>query len=120
VLDTPLALPQIRAGRLRPLAVTSARRMGDLPEVPSVQEAGVRDFDLTVWLALVAPAQTPSPVVDAIYAALRSARDDPNLMRQLQVHGNVELMPPRELAARLKTESGLWADLIRRQNIQLD
>lgn len=120
LFDTPLTVPQVKAGRLKPLAVTSARRWADLPDVPSVQEAGVREFDLTVWLALVAPAKTPQPVVDAIHAALRSIRDDATLMTQLQAHGTVELTAPRELAARLQTEAAMWADLIRRQNLQLD
>lgn len=120
LFDTPQTVPMVKAGRLTPLAVTSARRWGDLPDVPSVQETGVRGFDLTVWLALVAPAQTPAPVVEALHAALLSIREDPNLMRQLRAHGNVELTSPRELSARLSSESAMWADLIRRQGIQLD
>ncbi|HMN82426.1 MAG TPA: tripartite tricarboxylate transporter substrate binding protein [Burkholderiaceae bacterium] len=120
LFDTPLTVPQVKAGRLNALAVTSAKRWGELPDVPAVQEAGVRNFDLTVWLALMAPAQTPPAVVEAIHAALAGIRDDPNLVRQLQAHGTLELTPPRDFAARLKTESAMWADLIRRQNIQLD
>ena len=120
MLDTPLSVPQVKAGKLSALAVTGARRWRDLPDVPTIQESGYKGFDITFWLALMAPAQTPPGVIDAIHAALSSIRDSPNLVRQLQVHGDVELMGPLEFGARIRAESVAWGEVIRRENIQLD
>ena len=120
MLDTPLSVPQVKAGKLSALAVTGARRWRDLPDVPTIQESGYKGFDITFWLALMAPAQTPPGVIDAIHAALSSIRDSPNLVRQLQVHGDVELMGPLEFGARIRAESMAWGEVIRRENIQLD
>ena len=119
-LDTPLAVPHVKAGKLSALAVTGARRWRDLPDVPTIQESGYEGFDITFWLALMAPAQTPPGVIQAIHAALGSLRDAPELVRQLQVHGDVELMGPQEFGARIRSESAAWGEVIRRENIQLD
>ena len=67
------ALPHVRAGTLRALAVTDASRSSLLPGVPTLQEAGVKDFQFTQWLALLAPAGTPAPVIARLNAALRGA-----------------------------------------------
>jgi len=63
------ALPQIQAGKVRALAVTTARRSSFLPEVPTLEESGVKPFDLTTWWGLMAPAKTPQPIVDRLAAA---------------------------------------------------
>src|SRR6185436_6477545 len=67
------ALPHIKAGKLRALAQTDSRRSALLPEVPTLQEAGVKDFQFTQWLALLAPVNTPRPTVTRLNGALREA-----------------------------------------------
>jgi tripartite-type tricarboxylate transporter receptor subunit TctC len=69
------ALPHVRAGTLRALAVTDTSRSSLLPDVPTLQEAGVKDFQFTQWLALLAPAGTPQPIVARLNVALREALD---------------------------------------------
>ncbi len=120
LLDTPVGVPLVKSGKLTALAVTSKRRWRDLPDVRTLQEAGYREIDVTFWLALMAPANTPDGVVDRLYAALRTMRDDPNTVRQLEPHGDVELAEPNEFDARLRAESSAWGEVIRRENIQLD
>jgi len=119
-IDTPLAVPPIKAGKLTALAVTGSKRWRDLPDVPTMKEAGFPQIDVTFWLALFASAQTPPAIVDKLYSALSSLRDDPNLVRQLLPHGDVELTNPKDFGERLKVESAAWADIIKRENIQLD
>jgi tripartite-type tricarboxylate transporter receptor subunit TctC len=119
-IDTPLAVPYVRNGKLSALAVTSSTRWRDLPEVPTLKEAGYPNIDVTFWLALFAPAQTPPEIVEKLYSAIASIRDDAALMKQLTVHGDPVLMPPREFGEKVRTESAMWADIIRRENIQLE
>jgi tripartite-type tricarboxylate transporter receptor subunit TctC len=119
-IDTPLAVPQVRSGKLSALAVTSSTRWRDLPEVPTLKEAGYPNIDVTFWLALFAPAQTPPEIVEKLYSAIASMRDDAALMKQLTAHGDPVLMPPREFGEKVRAESAMWADIIRRENIQLE
>lgn len=119
-IDTPLAVPPIKAGKLTALAVTGTRRWRDLPEVPTLKEAGYPQIDVTFWLGLFAPAQTPPAIIDRLHAALASIKDDANLVRQLLPHGDVDLLGPKEFSERIRIESAGWADIIRRENIQLD
>ncbi|MBU6271558.1 MAG: tripartite tricarboxylate transporter substrate binding protein [Betaproteobacteria bacterium] len=119
-IDTPLAVPPIKAGKLTALAVTGPRRWRDLPDVPTMKEAGFPQIDVTFWLALFAPAQTPPAIVEKLHATLATLKDDANLVRQLLPHGDVDLVGPKEFGERLRTESAAWAEIIRRENIQLD
>jgi len=64
-------LPHVRSGKLRPLAVTSGKRAPALPDVPTVQESGIKNFEVTLWLAVFAPAQTPRAIVDRLHRELR-------------------------------------------------
>lgn len=73
------ALPHVKAGTLRALAVTDTRRSPLLPNVPTLQEAGVKDFQFTQWLALLAPAKTPPAIVNRLNAALKSALNAPEV-----------------------------------------
>ncbi|MFT3800498.1 MAG: tripartite tricarboxylate transporter substrate binding protein [Burkholderiaceae bacterium] len=120
-IDTPQALPNIRAGKLTALAVTSSRRWSELPDVPTMAEAGYPQIDVTFWLALFAPASTPSDVVERLHGALRSLADDAGLARQLSAHGAIEVdTEPVGFAERIRRESALWAETVRRENIRLD
>ena len=120
MLDTPLALPHIRSGRLRALAVTTPKRLPDLPDVPTMAESGFPGFDVSFWLGAMVPAQTPPAVIQTLYEAMRSARDDASAMRQLGLQGTVELMPPDAFAARIKAETAAWGEVIRREKIELE
>jgi len=120
LLDTPVTAPNIKSGKLKALAVTTARRWPDLPEVPTMIESGYAGFDVPFWLGVLVPAQTPPAIVQTLYNAIRSVRDDPNAMRQLQMQGTVELLDPATFASRIKAETASWGEVIRRENVQLD
>jgi tripartite-type tricarboxylate transporter receptor subunit TctC len=120
LLDTPNTVPNVKSGKLKALAVTTATRWRDLPDVPTMVEAGYPGFDVSFWLGVFAPAQTPPAVLQTLYAAIRSSRDDPAALQGLNAQGTVELTEPQAFAARIKSETALWGEVIRRENIQLD
>ncbi len=119
-LDTPLAVPLVKSGKLKALAVTSATRWPDLPNVPTIIESGYPGVDVTFWLGLLVPAQTPPAIIQALYEAIRSVRDDPNAMKTLQMQGAVSLSDPQAFAERIRSETVLWGEVIKRENIQVD
>jgi tripartite-type tricarboxylate transporter receptor subunit TctC len=115
------ALPHIRGGTLRPLAVTGARRTALLPDVPTLVELGYRDVVVTTWFAFLAPAGTPAPVqatlADGIAAALRA----PDVAERLAQQG-MEVMaePPAALAEHMRREIDKWRRLVAERGIRAD
>jgi tripartite-type tricarboxylate transporter receptor subunit TctC len=119
-LDTPTAIPLIKSGKLKALAVTSPKRWPDMPDVPTVAELGYPSFEITYWLGALVPAQTPVSIIQTLYEAMRSIRDDPNALKQLQNQGTVDLLGPQEFAARIRAETLAWGEVIRREKIELE
>jgi len=110
----PNALPQVTAGKLKALAVTTRQRSPDLPQVPTLDEAGVAGFEATIWLGLLAPAGTPRDVVQKLYAAARRALSTPEARKSLERAGvEVSLSSPEEFAALLETERDRWGKVVR-------
>jgi tripartite-type tricarboxylate transporter receptor subunit TctC len=77
-------MPLIRAGKLRPLAVTTARRTRLLPDVPTMVEAGFENFETSVWFGIFAPPKTPRPVVERIAGAISAAQADPKIASRFE------------------------------------
>jgi tripartite-type tricarboxylate transporter receptor subunit TctC len=94
------ALPHVKAGALRALAVTDASRSPLLPEVPTLQEAGVKDFQFTQWLALLAPASTPRPIVTRLNGALREALNTKEMRDKFEQQAFVPFITTPEEAAK--------------------
>lgn len=114
-----VAMPHIKSGRLKAIAVTSHERMGALPEVPSVHEA-LPDFEYLGWIVLFAPAATPAPVVDALAAFWAQARNQPAIKSKLEGLG---MYPPARYASReavvgmLRAEKTRTAQLVKKLGI---
>ncbi len=114
-------LPMIRDGQLRPLAVSSAERWPDLPEVPTIAEAGVPEFVITVWVNMVAPAGTPDPVTEAVGRALREAATDEAVQRRFLAAGaRIRWSTPAEAVARAERERPMWQEAVRSSGVQAD
>lgn len=114
-------LPLIRDGRLRALAVTGSRRVADLPDVPTVAEAGVGGFDVTTWLGVVAPAGTPAPVVQRIYAAFAGALKDKSVQARLAELGtNIKASTPAQFASALEEERKSARQLVRESGMSIE
>lgn len=115
------AIPNIRNGRVRALAVTSARRADAAPQVPTMQEAGLAGYEAVAWFALFAPAQTPGVVINKVSseaAALLNQRE----IRQRFLGQGAEVAPstPGELHYRVRAEIGKWAAVIRVAGIRME
>lgn len=113
-------IPQIKAGKLKALAVSSQQRWRDLPDVPSIAEQGYPDFDISFWFGAFVPAQTSQATVNTLYDAIKSAGDDPETRRLLLQHGDILMLNPQQLTARIRAETKQFADIIKRSNIQLE
>ncbi|MFC0387477.1 Bug family tripartite tricarboxylate transporter substrate binding protein [Muricoccus vinaceus] len=119
--NVPTALGNLRGGKLRALAVTSAGHSPDLPDVPTMAEAGVPDFVLTSWGAITVPAGTPAPVVQRLSEAMQDAAADPAVQARFRPTGNRVLgTTPQEAAARATKERPIWAQLVRQSGATLD
>lgn len=120
--DTNVAVaPQKAAGRIRALAVTSARRVPNLPDVPTMAEIGLEGFELTAWIAVVVPRGTAAPAREALTRALAAAVATPAMREDLGKAGlMVEPEPPAAYEARVNRELPLMRALVRRAGITVD
>lgn len=117
-LSVPAAVTQIKAGRLRAIAVPTRSRLQGLPDVPTIAESGVSGYDATIWEAVMAPAGTPSGVVARINAALAAVVAEPEVRAKL-IEGGFEPAgtTPEALAALMRSDSEKWAAIIREKRI---
>ncbi|MDM0089224.1 MULTISPECIES: tripartite tricarboxylate transporter substrate binding protein [unclassified Variovorax] len=114
------AAPLMRSGRTVGIAVTTTQRLALLPDLPTMEEAsGLRDFEAVFWMALVAPARTPAPVLARLREAMQRIGADPELRERLARLG-VELVTstPRDVQRRMDRDEAKWGQLIRELNIQ--
>lgn len=122
VIAPTTALPQVKAGKLRALGTSGNTRWGGLPEVPTVAEQGVPNFEVRSWTALLAPAGTPQPVVDRLNAQVTTALQDATLRNKLAeaTGGDVHASTPKELQATIEGDLKRWAQLVKDAKIQKD
>ena len=112
------SLGHIQSGRLRPLAVTSRLRSRVLPELPSMDEAGLKGYEVLEWNPVLAPAGVPAPVRAALAAAIRKAMADPELLGRVRaLGGEVFGGAEAEAAAFLKAQQALWGRVVRERRI---
>lgn len=121
VSSVPTLIGQIRNGKLRALAVTSARRVDDLPSIPTINESGYQGFDAVTWFGLLAPAGTPREVVSSINAEFNKALQNPELRKKL---GDVGADPaggtPEQFAALIRDEIPRWGRVVRESGAKVD
>jgi tripartite-type tricarboxylate transporter receptor subunit TctC len=113
--------PQVRAGKLKALAVTSRHRAASLPEVPTMEEAGVAGFDVESWFAFFAPAKTPRPVVEQLNAAIAKAVALPDVRQKIaDTGGAAQSSTPEALAQRLRADVDKFARIVRDAGIKVE
>ncbi len=112
-LTIPGGLSHIRAGRLKAIALASSKRFPLFPDVPTMTEAGMKDFEINNWYGLSAPAGTPAPIIASMNQALQQAIQDPALRARFQEVGLVPMSnTPEEFTALIKSDSEKWQKII--------
>jgi tripartite-type tricarboxylate transporter receptor subunit TctC len=120
-LSAVLAQPHVKAGKLRALAQTGARRVPAYAETPTVAEGGYRGFEVNSWVGLLAPAGTPRAVIDRLQSEVRKIVTDPAFDQRLREQGLTGIAStPEQFAAALKTEQDKWTRLVRERNLSLE
>lgn len=116
------ALPQIKAGKLRPLAILAPQRNAQLPDVPTIVEEGYPDLIVATWFGVLAPAQTPKPVVERMNAEIMSALASPEILEKFRKIGvdTVAPHPPAAFGALLHAEIVRWGKVIRDANVKVE
>lgn len=115
------AVPQIQGGKLRALGVTGSKRSPLLPNVPTIAEAGLPNYNFETWFMVFAPAATPKPVIDKLNAALNQALASPAVVARMTKEG-FDPIPstPAQAHARLEKELPQWAKLVKERGIKAD
>jgi tripartite-type tricarboxylate transporter receptor subunit TctC len=117
----PNAYPLAKGGRVRGLAVSTARRFPGAPDLPTIAESGVPGFDVSAWDGIFAPAGTPAAIIDRLNAAIRQALDENDLREMLIAHGAVAVAgSPEDLARHVVAEKAKWAKIIRASGAKVD
>ena len=117
---TPV-LPHIKAGKLRPLAVTTAKRSPALPDVPTLQEAGLKDFDIGTWFGVLAPVGTPKPVLDRLSAEATKIIQSPDFKKRMDDIGAQPVgNSPAEMAAQIRSETDKFSLLVKAGNVTVE
>ena len=120
-VDLAAGSPMIKAGKLKVLGVASAKRIAALPDVPTLTEQGIENFEAWAWQGLVVPAGTPNDVVERLKIEYAKAVTDPTI-RQKLVDAGVDPVTstPAEMARYVQSESVKWADVIKRGDIKIE
>lgn len=119
--SVPTLLGQIKQGKLRPLAVSSAKRVDDLPGVPTINESGYRGFDAVTWFGLLAPAGTPKEVIVRLNAEFNKTLKDPELIKRLGDEGaDAAGGTPEQFAALIRDEIPRWGKVVKDSGAKVD
>jgi tripartite-type tricarboxylate transporter receptor subunit TctC len=110
----PNVMPHVKSGRLRALAVSTAERWPDLPDIPTVAQAGVAGYEATLWLCVLAPAKTPAPIVKQLSAEIAKALNDPEMLKNLRFAGiAATYMDPQSFGPFMRAEYEKWGKVVK-------
>jgi tripartite-type tricarboxylate transporter receptor subunit TctC len=118
--DTTSAVPLIKSGTLKALAVSAAERWTDLPDVPTVAEQGYPGFDVAFWVGVFLPPKTPANIVDTVYNAIKTATADPKIQAMLKQQGRIMDVTPEQFAKNIKAETERNASIVKDAKIEID
>ena len=123
MFDTTItSVPQLKAGKLRAIGVTALKRSSSLPEVPTMDELGLKGFEITQWQAVMLPAGTPQPIVDRLHREVTKALKMPDVIERLATQGGNELVgnTPEEFARVIKSDLAKYAKLVKEAAIKIE
>jgi tripartite-type tricarboxylate transporter receptor subunit TctC len=118
-LDIPVLLPQVQAGKVRPIAIGSRERVPSLPNVPTTSEVGLPQIEAENWYGMVAPAATPAAVIARLHRATAEALKSPEVKDKLSAQGAILVgNSPEEFAAYIQSEIDKWGKVAKAANIK--
>ncbi|KAB2897684.1 MAG: tripartite tricarboxylate transporter substrate binding protein, partial [Burkholderiaceae bacterium] len=121
VSSLPSAMGQIKAGKLRPLAVTSIKRSSSLPDVPTVAESGFKDFDVSTWYGVLAPAGTPASVVATLNTEINKLLAQADVKAAIHAQGaEPEAMTAAQFSTLLKTDYAKWKGIVEASGAKIE
>ena len=121
VLPAAAIMPQVKAGKVKALAVATGKRSPSLPELPTLEEAGLKDVKADAWMGFAVPAKTPEPIVARIHAEIVQILNQPEVKERLKpLYMEVVADTPSEARAWLKSDVDRWRPIIQKNNIKLD
>jgi tripartite-type tricarboxylate transporter receptor subunit TctC len=120
IVDVPSAIANVKAGKIRALAVTTKQRISAMPDVPTFEEAGVKGYESIGWFGAVAPAGTPSSVLERLNSEVRAALSAPDVREKAIAAGcEPAANSPQEFAAFIRDEARKWADVIQKAGVKI-
>ena len=123
MFDTPItSVPQLKAGKLRAIGVTGLKRSVSLPDVPTLDEQGLKGFELTQWQGVLVPAGTPRAIIDKLHGAIVKALKMPDVIERLSTQGGNELVgnTPEQFAQQIRSDLAKYAKLVRDAKIRVE
>jgi tripartite-type tricarboxylate transporter receptor subunit TctC len=123
MFDTVItSVPQLMAGKRRALGVTGLKRSNSLPDVPTLDESGLKGFEVTQWQAAVAPAGTPKAIIDTLYREVVMALRMPDVIERLATQGGNELVgnTPQQFAQVIKNDLAKYSKLVKEAKIKIE
>lgn len=119
--SVPTLLGHIKSGKLRPLAVTAAKRVDDLPEVPTIAEAGYKGFEAVTWFGLLGPSKLSPNVIAALNTELNKALASPDLRKKLEAQGlDITASTPEQFGALIRAEIAKWSRVVKESGAKAD
>jgi tripartite-type tricarboxylate transporter receptor subunit TctC len=121
VSSVPTLIGHIKNGKMRAIAVTSAKRADDLPQVPTIAESGYKGFDAVTWFGVVGPAKLPKEVVARMNAEVNKALQAPDLLKKLSDQGaDVAGSTPEQFATLIREDIGRWGKVVKESGAKVD
>ena len=120
-LPVHVALPQIKAGKLKAIAAGSPKRLAQLPDVPTLAEAGLQGADVDMWYGVLAPKGTPQPIVDALNKQIGQALKAPDVAASFEAQGMVPATStPAEFGQLISKDEQRWSEVVQRAGIKAE
>jgi tripartite-type tricarboxylate transporter receptor subunit TctC len=119
--STPGAMPLVKAGRLKALAISSAKRIPKLPDLPTISESGVPGYEASVWYGIAAPAKTPTEIVARLYKESAAVLQDREMLEKMDTNDFVPtVMNPEQFGAFIKSEIEKWGKVVKATGAKAD